>query len=160
MNNKFRLDDVDHQILEMLIENSRTPFTDIAKKLDVSPGTVHIRVKKLEESDIITGASLAVNYEKLGYTSVAYIGVFLCKTSQSKFVMERLREIPFITVAHITTGKFNIFCKIRAKDIRHLKDVVFAINDLEGVAQTETILSLEEGINDKKRLMRTIFKEL
>jgi len=159
-NNRLRLDDVDHQILEMLIENTRIPFTDIAKKLDVSPGTVHIRVKKLEESEIITGSSLTVDYEKLGYTSIAYLGIFLRKTSQSKFVLERLRDIPFVTVAHITTGKFNIFCKVRAKDISHLKDVIFAINDLEGVAQTETILSLEESINDKKRLMCTVFKEL
>jgi len=160
MNNRFRLDDIDHQILEMLIENTRIPFTDIAKKLDVSPGTIHVRVKKLEEYEIITGSSLSVDYEKLGYTSVAYIGVFLHKTSQSKFVLERLREIPFVTVAHITTGKFNVFCKVRAKDVTHLKEIIFAINDLEGVAQTDTILSLEEGINDKKRLMRTVFKEL
>jgi len=160
MNNRFRLDDIDHQILEMLIENSRIPFTDIAKKLDVSPGTVHIRVKKLEEFEIITGSSLAIDYEKLGYTSVAYVGVFLCKTSQSRFVLERLREIPFVTEAHITTGKFNIFCKVRAKNMPHLKEIVFAINMLDGISRTETIISLEEGINDKKRLMRTVFKEL
>jgi len=160
MNNKFRLDDLDHQVLEMLIENTRIPFTDIAKKLDVSPGTIHVRVKKLEEAEIIIGSSLTVDYEKLGYTSVAYIGVFLHNSSQAKFILERLREIPFITVAHLTTGKYDIFCKIRAKNVSHVKDIVFSINDLEGVSKTETMLSLEESINDKKRLMRKVFKEL
>jgi len=160
MNNKFRLDDLDHQVLEMLIENTRIPFTDIAKKLDVSPGTVHVRVKKLEEAEIIIGSSLTVDYEKLGYTSVAYIGVFLHNSSQAKFILERLREIPFITVAHLTTGKYDIFCKIRAKNVSHVKDIVFSINDLDGVSKTETMLSLEESINDKKRLMRKVFKEL
>ena len=43
---KFKLDEVDHQILDMLIENTRTPFTDIAKQLLISAGTVHVRVKK------------------------------------------------------------------------------------------------------------------
>ena len=68
--------------------------------------------------------------------------------------------IPFVTVAHVTTGKFNVFCKIRAKDTKHAKEVIFMIDDIEGVYRTETMISLEESINDKKRLMHTIFKEL
>ena len=157
---KFKLDEIDHQILDMLIQNTRVPFTDIAKKLLISAGTVHVRVKKMEEAGIITGSSLSVNYEKLGYSFIAYVGIFLQKTSMTKFVLERINEIPFVTVAHITTGKFNIFCKIRAKDTQHAKDVIFMIDDIDGVYRTETMISLEESINDKKRLMSTIFKEI
>ncbi len=157
---KFRLDQTDHQILEMLIDNTRIPFTDIAKKLLISAGTVHVRVKKMEEGGIIKGSSLTLDYEKLGYSFIAYVGVFLQNTSQTKFVLERIRDIPFITVAHITTGKFNIFCKIRAKDTAHAKDIIFSLDDIEGVYRTETMISLEESINDKKRLMHTIFNEL
>jgi len=157
---KFKLDEIDHQILDMLIHNTRVPFTDIAKKLLISAGTVHVRVKKMEEAGIITGSSLSVNYEKLGYSFIAYVGIFLQKTSMTKFVLERINEIPFVTVAHITTGKFNIFCKIRAKDTQHAKDVIFMIDDIDGVYRTETMISLEESINDKKRLMSTIFKEI
>jgi Lrp/AsnC family transcriptional regulator, regulator for asnA, asnC and gidA len=157
---KFKLDEIDHQILDMLIRNTRVPFTDIAKKLLISAGTVHVRVKKMEEAGIITGSSLNVNYEKLGYSFIAYVGVFLQKTSMTKFVLERISEIPYVTVAHITTGKFNIFCKIRAKDTHHAKDIIFMIDDIDGVYRTETMISLEESINDKKRLMSTIFKEI
>jgi|TARA_B110001450_G_scaffold130890_1_gene123091 Lrp/AsnC family transcriptional regulator for asnA, asnC and gidA len=157
---KFKLDEIDHQILDMLIHNTRVPFTDIAKKLLISAGTVHVRVKKMEEAGIITGSSLNVNYEKLGYSFIAYVGIFLQKTSMTKFVLERISEIPYITVAHITTGKFNIFCKIRAKDTHHAKDIIFMIDDIDGVYRTETMISLEESINDKKRLMSTIFKEI
>ncbi|MGB1268912.1 MAG: Lrp/AsnC family transcriptional regulator [Flavobacteriaceae bacterium] len=157
---KFKLDEIDHQILDMLIQNTRVPFTDIAKKLLISAGTVHVRVKKMEEAGIITGSSLSVNYEKLGYSFIAYVGIFLQKTSMTKFVLERINDIPFVTVAHITTGKFNIFCKIRAKDTQHAKDVIFMIDDIDGVYRTETMISLEESINDKKRLMSTIFMEI
>lgn len=157
---RFKLDEIDHQILDMLIRNTRVPFTDIAKKLLISAGTVHVRVKKMEEAGIITGSSLSVDYEKLGYSFIAYVGIFLQKTSMTKFVLERINEIPFVTVAHITTGKFNIFCKIRAKDTQHAKDVIFMIDDIDGVYRTETMISLEESINDKKRLMSTIFKEI
>ena len=157
---KFKLDDVDHQILDMLIDNTRVPFTDIAKKLEISAGTVHVRVKKMEEGGIIKGSSLSIDYIKLGYSFIAYVGVFLQKTSQTKFVLERIHEIPYVTVAHITTGKFNVFCKIRARNTEHAKEVIFMIDDIDGVYRTETMISLEESLNDKKRLMHSIFKNM
>jgi Lrp/AsnC family transcriptional regulator for asnA, asnC and gidA len=116
---KFKLDATDQSILDMLIENTRTPFTDIAKKHGISAGTVHVRVKKMEEAGIITGSSLRLDYNKLGYSFIAYVGIYLLKTSQTQFVLERINEIPYVTVAHVTTGKFNIFCKIRAKNTTH-----------------------------------------
>ncbi|TYB76749.1 winged helix-turn-helix transcriptional regulator [Bizionia gelidisalsuginis] len=157
---KFRLDEVDHQILDMLIDNTRVPFTDIAKKLLISAGTVHVRVKKMEDAGIIKGSSLTIDYKKLGYSFIAYVGIFLQNTSQTKFVLERINLLPYVTVAHVTTGKFNIFCKIRAKDTEHAKDIIFMLDDIDGVYRTETMISLEESLNDKKRLMHDIFREM
>ena len=114
----------------------------------------------MEKSGIIKGSSLNLDYEKLGYSFIAYVGIFLEKTNTTSDVLESLRNIPFITVAHITTGKFNIFCKVRARDTQHAKDIIFRIDDVEGVSRTETMISLEESINDKKRLMHSIFNEL
>ena len=157
---KFKLDATDQSILDMLIENTRTPFTDIAKKHGISAGTVHVRVKKMEEAGIITGSSLRLDYNKLGYSFIAYVGIYLQKTSQTQFVLERINEIPSVTVAHVTTGKFNIFCRIRAKNTTHAKDIIYKLDDIEGVTRTETMISLEESINDKKRLMHSIFRAL
>lgn len=157
---KIKLDEIDHQILDMLIDNTRIPFTDIAKKLLISAGTVHVRVKKMEEAGIIKGSSLMLDYKKLGYSFIAYVGVYLNNTSQTKFVLERINDIPYVTVAHITTGKFNIFCKIRARSTEHAKEVIFLLDDIEGVYRTETMISLEESINDKKRLMHSIFNDM
>ena len=158
--NRYRLDETDHLILDILLENTRVAFTDIAKKLNISAGTVHVRVKKMEDAGIIQGSTLTVDYEKLGYTFAAYVGIYLEKTSQTNFVLQRINEIPYVTVAHIATGKFNIFCKIRAKDTNHAKEVLFMIDDIDGVVRTETMISLEESINDKKRLMKVIFREM
>lgn len=157
---KFKLDETDHQILNMLIDNTRTPFTDIAKKLNISAGTVHVRVRKMEESGIIVGSSLTLNYKKLGYTFIAYVGIFLKNTSQTQFVLNRIEEIPNVTVAHVTTGKFNLFCKIRARNTEHAKNIIFQIDDIEGVSRTETMISLEESLNDKTRLMKSIFANM
>ena len=81
---KFKLDEIDHQILDMLIENTRVPFTDIAKNLSISAGTIHVRVKKMEDAGIIKGSSLTLDYKKLGYSFIAYVGIFLQNTSQTK----------------------------------------------------------------------------
>lgn len=156
---KYNLDEVDHQILDMLIENARTPFTDIAKKLLVSAGTIHVRVKKMEEEGIIKGSTLTLNYEKMGYAFIAHIGVYLERTSMTKDVIENLRQISNVTVAYVTAGKFNIFCKIRARDTEDAKNIIFRIDDIPGVNRTETMISLEESINDKKRMMHAIFRD-
>ena len=155
-----KLDEVDHQILDILIDNTRIPFTDIAKKLLISAGTVHVRVKKMEEAGLIKGSTLNLDYVKLDYSFIAYVGIFLEKNRMTEKVLMDLKAIPYVTVAHITTGRFNIFCKVRAKDTKSAKDIIFLIDDISGVQRTETMISLEESINDKKRLMHQIFNEL
>ena len=109
---------------------------------------------------IISGSSLKLDYKKLGYTFIAYIGIFLEKTHLTNEVLEKLNSIPFVTVAHITTGRFNIYCKIRSRNTNHAKEIIFMIDDIDGVSRTETMISLEESINDKKRLMHKIFNEI
>lgn len=157
---KHSLDEIDHQILLLLIKNCRTPFTDIAKKLLISAGTVHIRVKKMEEMGVIMSSTLVVNYEKMGYMFIAYVGLVLENTSHSDKIIREIHNIPEVTVVHITTGKFSVFCKLRAKNTRHAKEIIFKLDNVEGVVRTETSISLEEAINDKKRLMKHIFDEL
>jgi len=157
---KYFLDEIDHQILDTLIDNARTPFTDIAKKLNVSAGTIHVRVKKMEDEGVIKGATLTVDYEKMGFSFIAHVGIFLDKTSFTKDVILSLEKIPNVTIAYVTAGKYNIFCKIRAKDTNHAKEIIYQIDDITGVYRTETMISLEESINDKKRLMHKIFREI
>ena len=109
----MKLDNVDREILRHLLEDARKTYTDIAKELSVSPGTIHVRVKKLEKAGIIKGASLQVDYEQLGYGFIAFVGVYLSKTSATHEVIDALKAIPEVTVAHIATGRFGIFAKIR-----------------------------------------------
>ncbi len=155
-----KLDDVDRKILDILIDNTRTPFTDIAKRLLISAGTVHVRVKKMEDLGIIKGSSLTLDYKMLGYNFIAYVGILIDRSRRTYEIIDELEKKPYITVAHITTGKYNIFCKIRAKGTEHARDIIFSIDDVEGVLRTETMISLEESINDKKRLMKNIFQDL
>jgi Lrp/AsnC family transcriptional regulator for asnA, asnC and gidA len=157
---KLKLDDIDHQILQILIENCRTPFTDIAKKLLVSAGTIHIRVKKMEEMGVIKGSTLIVDYDKLNFTFIAYVGLYIDNINNLDRIISQIKKIPEITVAHLTTGKFTVFCKIRARNTKHAKEIIFRLDEIGDVIRTETSISLEEVINDKERLMRHIFEEI
>ncbi|MBA5630021.1 Lrp/AsnC family transcriptional regulator [Moheibacter lacus] len=154
----YEIDEIDKTILLYLIENTRMPFTEIAKKMNVSAGTIHVRVKKLEEAGIIKGTTLITDYDKMGYQFVAYLGLLLTKTNKIQKVVDELYMIPNVTVAHIVAGKYNIFCKIRAKDTSHAKELIYQIDQIEDVLRTESMISLEESFNDKNRLMKAIFK--
>jgi len=158
MKMNYEIDEIDKTILMYLIENTRMPFTEIAKKMNVSAGTIHVRVKKLEDAGVIKGTTLITDYDKMGYQFVAYLGLLLTKTNKIQSVIDELYKIPNVTVAHIVAGKYNIFCKIRARDTNHAKELIFKIDQIEDVLRTESMISLEESFNDKNRLMKAIFK--
>lgn len=143
-----RLDQLDRQILAKLVEDAKMPYTDIAKQLFVSSGTIHVRMKKMEELGIVQGSSLTLDYHKLGYDVTAFLGIFLDKSSLYADVAEQLREIPEIVTANYTTGAYNILCKIVCKDTNHLRHVLQdKIQKIPGIQRTETFISLEERIS-------------
>lgn len=158
MRPRYRIDNVDKKILHYLIENTRIPFTEIAKKMNVSAGTIHVRVKKMEDAGIIKGSTLIVDYSRMGYDFIAYVGIMLTKSNKIQGVLEQLRKIPNVTVASVISGKYNIFCKIRAKDTHDAKEVIYKIDEIEDVLRTESMISLDEEINDKTRLLNSIFE--
>jgi Lrp/AsnC family transcriptional regulator for asnA, asnC and gidA len=144
----YEIDNVDRQILHLLMENSRLPFTEIAQKVHVSAGTVHVRVKKMEEAGIIEGSQLSINPVALGYDITAFLGIYLVRSALYDQVLEQLREIPEVVNCHYTTGTYSMFVKIVCRDTHHLKQVLHdTIQPIEGISRTETLVSLEESIN-------------
>jgi len=130
------------------MKNAKTPYTDIAKEIHVSGGTVHVRMNKMEEMGIVKGANLVVDYEKLGYDVSAFLGIYLNKSSMYDDVAAELAEIPEVVGAHYTTGTYSIFAKIVCKNTNHLRDVLHdKIQPIEGIQRTETFISLQESIN-------------
>lgn len=151
-----KIDEVDKRILLFLTKDARKPFTEIAKDLDVSPGTIHVRVKKMEQQGLIRGASLHIDYSKLGYSFDAYVGIKLSRSILAPQVINELKSIPEVVMAHLATGKYGIFCKVRCADATHGKELILRLNNIDGVVDTETMLSLEECINSHKLLMENI----
>ena len=148
MSKNYEIDNVDLKILNILMEDAKIPYTEVAKRVFVSGGTVHVRMKKLEEMGIVTGTTLKMDYSKLGFDVTCFMGIYLLKSSLYDSVVNNLKEIPEIVKVHYTTGNYSIFIKIHCKDTRHLKDVLHdKIQKVEGIERTETLISLEESLN-------------
>jgi Lrp/AsnC family transcriptional regulator, regulator for asnA, asnC and gidA len=141
------IDNIDREILTYLTKDAKMPYTEIAKKLIVSPGTIHVRIKKLESIGIIQGSTLTIDYARLGYDLMAFIGIFLAKGSIYNDVIVEMNAIPEVIEAHYTTGSYSIFAKIMCRNTKHLRDIINdRIQVINGIIRTETILSLEESI--------------
>lgn len=148
MPENLKIDNVDLKILEILMQDAKKPYTEVAKKAFVSGGTVHVRMSKMEESGIVEKTTLKVNYAKLGYDITAFIGIFLQKSALYEQVMTSLKTIPEVVSIHYTTGNYSMFVKIHCKDTNHLKVVLHdKIQQIEGIERTETMISLEESLD-------------
>lgn len=130
------------------MRNAKMAYTEIAKKLFVSGGTIHVRMKKLEDSGIVKGYSLSVDHTRLGYDICAFLGIYLDKSSLYDEVAASLAQIPEVVDAHYTTGLYNIFARIICRDTNHLRDVLHdKIQKIPGIQRTETFISLQESIS-------------
>ncbi len=148
MAKNYAIDNTDLQILDILTENAKRPFTEVAKRVHVSQGTVHVRMNKMEEAGIVEKNTLRINYGKLGYDICAFIGIYLEKSGLYDSVLAKLKEIPEITSIHYTTGNYSMFVKIYCRDTDHLKEVLHnKMQQVEGIDRTETIISLEESLD-------------
>ena len=148
MADNYNIDKVDLEILNILTMDAKKPYTEVARKVHVSGGTVHVRMNKLEEAKIVRRATLELDYKKLGYTLTAFLGLYLQKSSLYDEVFEQLKLIEEIITIHYTTGNYSMFLKMVCKDTTHLKDILHdRIQKIDGIVRTETIISLEESLS-------------
>ena len=144
----YEIDNTDLNILAQLSKDAKKPYTDVAKKVFVSGGTVHVRMKKMEDMGIVKGAHLDLDYARLGYDVQAFLGIYLQKNSMYEEVADQLTAIPEIISINYTTGAYSIFVKLICKDTKHLRDVLHdKVQKIDGIERTETFISLEERLN-------------
>jgi len=146
--NKIILDKLDFQIIQEMMLDADISYADLGKKLAVSGGTIHVRIKKLEEQKIVKGKRLSVNLSALGYDVIAFIGIFLEKSSLYDDVAKELNKIPQVVRVNYTTGNYSMFAEIVCKDIHQLRCVLHdKLQKIKGIERTETLISLEESFN-------------
>ncbi len=142
-----RIDNLDRQILEIISQNARIPFKDVAAECGVSRAAIHQRVQRLIDLGVIVGSGYHVNPKSLGYRTCTYVGIKLEKGSMYKSVVAELQKIPEIVECHFTTGPYTMLTKLYACDNEHLMDLLNnKMQEIPGVVATETLISLEQSI--------------
>lgn len=147
------LDDLDIQILEILIRDSRTPYLEIARKCHVSGGTIHVRMKKMEDMGIIRGTKLILDNSKLGYDVCCFIGIYLDKAASYVSVLSELEKISEVVELHYTTGEYSVFMKVICKSIGDLQNLLMnKIQAIPEIQRTDTLISLSQPIERNVQL--------
>ena len=148
MPSKLNLDKLDLQIIQIMMQDAGISYADLGKQLFVSGGTIHVRIKKLQEIGIVTGTKFNVDLKLLGYDITAFVGIYLEKSSLYDQVAEDLKQIAEIVRLNYTTGNYSMFIEVVARDINQLKFVLHdQLQKIKGIERTETLISLDESFS-------------
>jgi len=148
VNQNIFIDGIDKQILRALMNDARIPVLEIARQVGISGAAIHQRLRKLEKSGLISGSKFIINPKVLGYTTMAFVGIFLDKAMSNPDAVRQLKKIPEVLECHYTTGNWSILVKILCKDNEHLMEVLNKdIQTISGVSRTETFISLNQQID-------------
>ncbi|MFP5439368.1 MAG: Lrp/AsnC family transcriptional regulator [Bacteroidia bacterium] len=149
----IEIDGIDKEILRDLMEDARKPILQIANKIGISGAAIHQRLRKLEQSGVISGSKFTVSNKVLGYSTMAFVGIYLDKASSNSEAVKELRKIPEVLECHYTTGNWSILIKIICRDNEHLMQLLNnRIQPIPGVSRTETFISLDQQIERQIQL--------
>jgi Lrp/AsnC family transcriptional regulator for asnA, asnC and gidA len=148
------LDKLDLQIIQAMMQDAEISYADLGKQFFVSGGTIHVRIKKLEELGVVKGKRLGVDLKLLGYDIIAFIGIYLEKSSMYDAVALALKNIPQVVRVNYTTGNYSMFVEIVCKDIQQLRFVLHdELQKIKGIERTETLISLEESFSRNVKIV-------
>jgi Lrp/AsnC family transcriptional regulator for asnA, asnC and gidA len=138
----MELDATDRAILRILQEDARTPFSEVARRIDMSSATVHDRVGRMEEAGVIEGYHAKVDPKSLGYGVSAFVGL---RTEQGREedALTRLSELEGVREIHLTTGEWDVMLRVYAEDTDALRDLMFDhIANMDGFSRSQTMVIL------------------
>ena len=151
---QLNIDKLDLQILKQMMENAEISYAELGKKLFVSAGTIHVRIKKLQDAGLVKGLRLQVDLPALGYDVIAFIGIYLKESSLYDSVAKELQKIPEIVRLNYTTGNYSMFAEIVCRDINELRYVLHdQLQKIKGIERTETFISLEESFRRNVKVL-------
>src|SRR5919198_2150707 len=141
--NHIVLDDINLRIIDILSKDSSTTFVEIAKQIGISDATVHLRVRRLIAAGIITKFTISVDNNLLGYDHLAFMGINI-KLGFADQITEGLPSLEEILEIHEMHNRFDLFLKIRAKDLNHMRDIIEnKIRMLPNIVETQSMTALK-----------------
>jgi DNA-binding Lrp family transcriptional regulator len=154
------LDEINLKIIDILERDASKPFVEIAKEVEISDATVHMRVRRLVAAGIIRRFTIATDSRLLGYDHLAFMGINI-KEGSADEVNSILSQFDEVLEIHEMHGRFDLILKIRARSLEEMRDIVVnkvrklpQIKDVELMAVLKTVkeeqsVSLKKDISDK-----------
>ena len=137
------LDEVNLRILDILGRDASRPFVDIAKELEISDATVHIRVKRLQAAGILRKFTITTDNVLLGYDHLAFVGINLSKGSRDEVVVA-LSQLEEILELHEMYGQFDLLVKIRSRNLEEMRDIVAnKISKIPQITEAQSMMVLK-----------------
>ena len=131
--------------MKLIAANARMPFLEVARACDVSGAAIHQRMQKLTNLGVLKGSEFILNPEIIGYETCAYMGLYLKHPEEFEKVYEGLIQIPEVVECHYTTGQYDMFIKVYARNNHHLLSIIHDKLQPLGLARSETIVSFHEA---------------
>jgi len=146
----MELDDTDREILRILQEDARTPFSEIARRIDMSSATVHDRVNRMKDEGVITGYHASVDPKALGYGISALVGLRV-KQGREQDTLDRLADIDGVQQLHLTTGEWDVVARVFAENADALRELMFErITQMDGFDRSQTMVILGTPLEDEQ----------
>ncbi|GAA4243589.1 Lrp/AsnC family transcriptional regulator [Dactylosporangium darangshiense] len=136
------MDAIDRHLIDLLRDNARLPFAELARQVGLSAPAVHERIGKLESSGVIRGYRAEVEPETMGFPLTAVIGIVQDSSGDAESVLEALRARQEIESCYFMAGEESFLCKARVKTIGDLERLIVELNRIKGVARTRTTIAL------------------
>jgi len=136
------LDGIDLQILNTLQEHCRTSLAKLGEQVGLSAPSVQERVKKLEDSGIITGYHATVDAKRLGKDITAFIGVSVNHPRMLEEFERTVQELSDVLECHHVTGQHTLLLKVKTDNTSSLERLISTIRSIAGVERTETMVVL------------------
>ena len=136
------LDEVDQQIIEALRQDGRTPFSQIAEQLEVSPGMIRMRYNRLVEMGFLKVVAIT-NPLRMGFKTMAMIGVRVDgdKMLSAADEISKIDEVVYLVV---TSGRYDVLVEVMCRDHKHLLEFLTQkLYKVEGVRQSESFVHLK-----------------
>jgi Lrp/AsnC family transcriptional regulator for asnA, asnC and gidA len=152
MAENYQIDKTDKEILTLLLNDARTPFIEIARKLIVSGGTIHQRVDKMKQLGIIEGSCFRINLSKMGYDVTVFLGIHLRSSKDTQLVIEKLNSFDEVVEAYFTTGSYALLVKVHTKTITDFHHFLAnKLQSIDSIQATESFISLNQPIKKSLR---------
>ncbi len=135
------LDQIDTALLAALQEEGRLRLEDLARRVELSPSSVHDRLRRLQRDGVIRKWTITVAPEALGLSVLAFVGVQASKPCSE--LVEQLARIREIEECHSVAGRLSFLLKLRAPSTERLLDLIERLKRIPGIEATETTIVLK-----------------